>query len=697
MLKETIEYNFGIPINTNILTIFEYPYHYHPSIELILVLKGTIFLKNGSNEVILRQNDIALIDSGRLHKISSDDKNNIVLLFHIDIDYYKRYFQNIGNTLFSRTIHNDYSLSDVNNTVREQVLEISMALFRDSEPNFKKVEYISKSLIYNLLENYQYYSLKFKELLQRKELKDNQINFERMQRIIGYIYNQFDSKIKLEEISNWEHLNHYYLSHLIKYSTGMSYQDLLSLIRVEASTILLLGTNNKISEIAKSIGFSATKYYNKYFEKWYHMSPDSYRDQNMSHKIKDKNKDFISYNKEGNRYINNYIQEGRVLVKFLENSPTSIINLDIGLKGTHFKNPLVQTVKITNANSSLYENTRLLVIDLKKDFKIVKAGVNISYIDYLDLRNNDFMTIATNINFLLQEGIEVFFIIDQLTNHSIICIENFLKFYVTRFRNSVTDIYYSIWINSPSQAEKIENFKKRLNDKIKTIIDTAPLVEIKENQKKDLIFTPCIYDSFILTPFAMDELFHPDNWQLYMDFVATDSVRHDGNIMEGGHGLLTWNGIKKPWYYAYGFLAKMKGEILKSGDDYAITRNGNEIIIIAYNLCGYSYSSLKKIRTKEDLKNFICNTGYSKEHIFRLKGLQGEYKMTCYTLDQDCCLFSRWMDLGFPEYLSEEEEKNISLISHPKIRMSHIHASGILEVTAMNLSFGVTCIVLDKV
>jgi hypothetical protein len=445
----------------------------------------------------------------------------------------------------------------------------------------------------------------------------------------------------------------------------MSYQDLLSLIRIEASAILLLDTNNKNSEIAKSVGFSATKYFNKYFEKWYHISPDSYRNQNIPHKIKDTNKNFISYNKEGNRYINNYIQEGRVLVKFLENSPTSVINLDIGLKGTHFKNPLVQTVKITNANSSLYENTRLLVIDLKKDFKIVKAGVNISYIDYLDLRNNDFMTIATNINFLLQEGIEVFFIIEQLTNHSIICIENFLKFYVTRFRNTVTDIYYSIWIKSIPQAEKIENFKKRLNDKIKSIIDTAPLVEIKENQKKDLIFTPCIYDSFILTPFAMDELFHQDNWQLYMDFVATDSVRHDGNIMEGGHGLLTWNGIRKPWYYAYGFLAKMKGEILKSGDDYAITRNGNEIIILAYNLCGYSYSSLNKIKNKEDLKNFKSNTGYSKEHIFRLKGLQGEYKMTCYTLDQDCCLFSRWMDLGFPEYLSVFQDRIPYMQHHP--------------------------------
>ena len=353
MLKETIEFNFGVPINTSILTIFEYPYHYHPLIELILVLKGTILLKNGCNEVSLRQNDIALIDSGKLHKISSDDKNNIILLFHIDIDYYKRYFQNIGNTLFSRTTHKDNSLSDVNNTVRQQVLEISMELFRDSDQNFKKVEYISKSLIYNLLENYQYYSLEFKELMQSKKLKDNQITFERMQRIIGYIYNQFDSKIKLEEISDWEHLNHYYLSHLIKYSTGMSYQDLLNLIRIEASARILLETNKKNSEIAKSVGFSATKYFNKYFEKWYHMSPDSYRNQNKPHKINDANKNIISYNMEGNRYINNYIQEGRILVKFSENSPTSIINVDLDLKGTLYKNPLVQTAKITNATSSV--------------------------------------------------------------------------------------------------------------------------------------------------------------------------------------------------------------------------------------------------------------------------------------------------------------------------------------------------------
>ena len=60
------------------------------------------------------------------------------------------------------------------------------------------------------------------------------------------MYDNYTRKLTLSEIADREHLSIYYLSHIIKEATGLSFQDLLSYIRVEESEHLLLGTNKKI-------------------------------------------------------------------------------------------------------------------------------------------------------------------------------------------------------------------------------------------------------------------------------------------------------------------------------------------------------------------------------------------------------------------------------------------------------------------
>jgi hypothetical protein len=66
---------------------------------------------------------------------------------------------------------------------------------------------------------------------------------------------------------------------VIRDSTGLSYKEFLSFIRVEESERLLLGTDMKITQISDAVGFSAVRYYIKYFEKWYGMAPSVYREE----------------------------------------------------------------------------------------------------------------------------------------------------------------------------------------------------------------------------------------------------------------------------------------------------------------------------------------------------------------------------------------------------------------------------------
>jgi len=97
------------------------------------------------------------------------------------------------------------------------------------------------------------------------------------------MYENYSRRLTLTEIAEMEHLSIYYLSHFIKEATGLSFQDLLSFIRVEESEKLLLGTDKKIGAISIESGFSAVRYYIKYFTKWFGMHPADYREKYTEH------------------------------------------------------------------------------------------------------------------------------------------------------------------------------------------------------------------------------------------------------------------------------------------------------------------------------------------------------------------------------------------------------------------------------
>jgi xylan 1,4-beta-xylosidase len=51
----------------------------------------------------------------------------------------------------------------------------------------------------------------------------------------------------------------------------------------------------------------------------------------------------------------------------------------------------------------------------------------------------------------------------------------------------------------------------------------------------------------------------------------------------GGFGLINKDGLKKPGYFAYYLLSKLGKEIIEQGEDYIVTKQDNNIQILAYN------------------------------------------------------------------------------------------------------------------
>ena len=275
MLKEKITYRDELPINVITANIEEYPIHFHDDMEVVYVLDGSITLRNGYYTYNLKQGDVYILNDREMHSFENTGEDNMVMMLQLDLTYFSRYYDNLRNSFFVTEMEDD---SDESLDILRGILaRIMMEVLQKGYGYEHKVIESTHNLIACLMSDFRYFVMEDGKFKNEAKNKGNKILAGRLNRITDYMYDNYNRKLTLNEIAEREHLSIYYLSHIIKEAAGLSFQDLLSYIRVEESEKLLLGTNKKIGTIAEETGFSAVRYYIKHFEHWFGMHPLEYR------------------------------------------------------------------------------------------------------------------------------------------------------------------------------------------------------------------------------------------------------------------------------------------------------------------------------------------------------------------------------------------------------------------------------------
>ncbi len=277
MLKEKIFYKNGLPVNVITANIEEYPIHFHDDIEVVYVLGGSIIMRNGYYTYKLKQGDIFIVNDREMHSFERTDEDNMVMMLQLDLAYFSRYYDSLRHCFF--VTDSDDETDESLETLRSILARIMMEVIQKGQGYEHKVIESTHNLIANLISDFQYFVMEDGRFKNETRNKGNKILAGRLNRITDYMYDNYNRKLTLGEIAKNEHLSIYYLSHIIKEATGLSFQDLLNYIRVEESEKLLLGTNKKIGAIAEETGFSAVRYYIKHFENWFGMHPLEYREK----------------------------------------------------------------------------------------------------------------------------------------------------------------------------------------------------------------------------------------------------------------------------------------------------------------------------------------------------------------------------------------------------------------------------------
>ncbi len=98
-----------------------------------------------------------------------------------------------------------------------------------------------------------------------------------IKRALDYIYNNSNTKITLDVLSEQFNVSRSYLSTLISQNTGTNLPNILNTFRIEKSLLLLKYTDKSISEISKEVGFQSDSYFCQQFKSLKKITPKKFR------------------------------------------------------------------------------------------------------------------------------------------------------------------------------------------------------------------------------------------------------------------------------------------------------------------------------------------------------------------------------------------------------------------------------------
>lgn len=254
--------------------------HRHSELELVYALRGSGVLLVGNTSHSLNVGDFRIINYGNMHRITSEDDDFLCVSLFLDVELFSRYIPGIDSEFFecepSKTIGGETENYYAN------LLAAYWSIVRDAassgaEKDAAHRQHLQKRITDNsitlLLDLRNWFTLMYKQMSLTEE------DSERIWKVVDYIYDNYSRKLPIVEIASLIHVTPNYLSHYIKKISGMSYQHLLNFIRSEIALEQLITTRKSISRISSECGFSEPKYFNKYFDLFYHISPKKYREQ----------------------------------------------------------------------------------------------------------------------------------------------------------------------------------------------------------------------------------------------------------------------------------------------------------------------------------------------------------------------------------------------------------------------------------
>lgn len=251
------------------------PVHWHPEFEILLVHKGSIHVRTGTETFLLSAGSVAFIHPNELHAMDSAGVCCEYDAFVVSLDllalspthFFTRDFVTplrSGNLLLPRVLLPDTNLCTTVSAALKRII-----LNETNEDHFKMTAFTAIvevcAAVFHITE---------KRI--PSDTAENNGNMA-VKACIRYLECHYEQPLTLEMIASHVHLHPNYLCSLFKKYTGETVFQHLHRIRVDKAAAMLHDSSVSVSEAADNSGFESISFFTRKFKEIMGLTPGQYK------------------------------------------------------------------------------------------------------------------------------------------------------------------------------------------------------------------------------------------------------------------------------------------------------------------------------------------------------------------------------------------------------------------------------------
>ena len=274
---EKIEANYGSSFRIRKFDIHKKNgapfWHFHPELQLVFVRGGNGKRHIGNHLSYFRNGDLILIGSNLPHYGLTDQltKNQLEIVIQFRKDFLGDQFLSTPEMqairqLFRRAKYGILFTESLKYELGERLEELYELNNFDRLMKFLKIlNVLAATSNYELLNASDY--------VIEVNLQEN----ERMKRIYGFVRNNYQEKINMNEIAGEANMTIPAFSRYFKKHSGKTFTQFVNEFRIVHACKLLTESNRSVSSIAMESGFNNFSHFNRLFKKQLGQAPSAYR------------------------------------------------------------------------------------------------------------------------------------------------------------------------------------------------------------------------------------------------------------------------------------------------------------------------------------------------------------------------------------------------------------------------------------
>lgn len=694
-MKEARNYSKYEVVSVSIYDNVEYPMHYHPDPEMIFVLEGAARIHTSYYTIDrMEENEFLFINRSTVHnieKIGSEPCRIMSIHFHMkDI---AELFSLPELAAFSIASFDAYCPPNITAQLRKYLVDIASAYF--SLPAAKESELSDKVLecyVY-MMNNFQWFYYEdyiLRNYPQRMPLAQ----ITRAEEILNYVQAHYSDRLTLADVADAFYLNKYYLSHLLKDSLGMNFQDLVNAIRLNIALYPLLDSQKSIDEIAEECGFSSAAYFRKAFAKQAKVPLSRYRKTYAKRTLTIHQPDIREYSaEEQQRLLTEYKRKyfpGEFFATGVKRIPVRV-----ELKAPPYRRRLpaeLRAVRLTPQALLMPDQLKVLlgerrieeVVAVESDFAKMRAACGAGEIPgqggSLEPGESPGARGMSGTGGSLERG-------DSFGSESFAGLENGLAASEASGEKarSATGSVLGRRNRSESGTAPGRGSLSGYGDRLESWDIFEPVVGLCRGAGIEMGLRVSCGDAGLAeasagvedgVPALIRRLRRRQVSDSYGDasmyVSSTDLIPAVSGTAFSMYGR---KGLRTRWYYLYFLLDQLYDEVIFENDSCTITRNGSELGILLYNIPDVP-GDMGELSGPGDVPGGMEETpdheAERKEVFLHLEDIECNYTMVSYTFD----FFAEseedvWRTIGAPEAMGSAVRETIRSSCFPKVAYAH--------------------------